>query len=295
MNLRRPTILAAILMAIAISPSAVDALDISPIPQPSETLPGFKPNQIYDGTGIENLNLYNGDPQLAVPLGPAYPLGPGSTFQLVAHYSTRFWGLSEVECPNPDGLNPCPGALSPRAQVTGYPTLGVGWTLSLGEISPSHVLFEQRPFFPEHLWNAFLTFGQKLASMMIKVEFAVVGGDAGKRFEADDLLVILSNQDAPAINAAIREHFALEPPARMTLSQLTDERRRVLVFLATNWPHAYTVESLAQNLGIGPTVVLTILEFHRDYDFVTHREALDGHRFAISRPGRRFVLDHHLT
>ncbi len=67
-------------------------------PQPDETLPGFKANGVYEASGIENLSLYNGDPQLAVPLGPAYPTGFGSSFQLTAYYSTRFWHMYQVPC-----------------------------------------------------------------------------------------------------------------------------------------------------------------------------------------------------
>lgn len=102
--------------------------------QPLETLPGFKPHGVYEGKGIENLSLFNGDPQLAVPIGPEYPIGPGSTFQLTAHYSTRFWHMYEVTCGPADA---CGQQRTGRAHVRGLPTLGVGWTLELGSIDPS--------------------------------------------------------------------------------------------------------------------------------------------------------------
>ncbi len=101
--------------------------------QPQETLPGFKPNAVYETQGIEYLSLFNGDPQLAVPLGPEYPLGPRTAFHLTAHYSTRFWHMYEVEC----GSSDCGMNRYPRAHVRGLPTLGVGWTLELGSIDPS--------------------------------------------------------------------------------------------------------------------------------------------------------------
>lgn len=104
------------------------------IPQPDETLPGFKANGVYEASGIENLSLYNGDPQLAVPLGPAYPTGPGSSFQLTAYYSTRFWHMYQVPC-QVDAY--CGVQTVGRAHVRGQSTLGVGWTLELGSVSPS--------------------------------------------------------------------------------------------------------------------------------------------------------------
>lgn len=102
--------------------------------QPEETLPGFKAHSVFESKGIENLSLFNGDPQLAVPLGPEYPTGPGSSFRLTAFYSTRFWHMYEVQC----GTNAyCGTNHYPRAHVRGLPSLGVGWTLELGSIDPS--------------------------------------------------------------------------------------------------------------------------------------------------------------
>ena len=104
------------------------------VKQPNETLPGFRAQGVYESQGIENLSLFNGDPQLAVPLGPAYPTGSGSSFQLTAHYSSRFWHMYEVPC---GAIEYCGTATAGRAHVRGLPTLGVGWTLELGSIDPS--------------------------------------------------------------------------------------------------------------------------------------------------------------
>ena len=102
--------------------------------QPDETLPGFKAHGVYESQGIENLSLFNGDPQLAVPLGPEYPTGAGTSFRLTAHYSTRFWHMYEVECGTSVS---CGKPTETRAHVRGLPTLGVGWTLELGSVDPS--------------------------------------------------------------------------------------------------------------------------------------------------------------
>lgn len=98
--------------------------------QPAETLPGFAPNSVLESRGIDNVNLYSGDPGVVVPLGPEYPLGPGSSWGMRAYYSAKIWKFD-------DG---CLGDERYRhALVTGYPTLGVGWTLSLGAVGPGDV------------------------------------------------------------------------------------------------------------------------------------------------------------
>src|SRR5262249_20759086 len=65
--------------------------------QPDETLPGFKPDNVYHAGGVDNVNVFSGDPNVVVPLGPEYPLGPGNTWQLKAYYSVKFW-FFEQQC-----------------------------------------------------------------------------------------------------------------------------------------------------------------------------------------------------
>jgi RHS repeat-associated protein len=96
--------------------------------QAEETLPGFKPTGVLESRGIDNVNPFNGDPGVIVPLGPEYTLGPGSKWQLQAYYSSKFWHYDDILC----GLDPSVH----HAFITGYPTLGVGWSLELGYIGP---------------------------------------------------------------------------------------------------------------------------------------------------------------
>lgn len=128
---RSVPLLTALVAALAFAPSDARAQGFK---QPEETLPGFKAHSVFEGKGIENLSLFNGDPQLAVPLGPEYPLGYGVSFRLTAHYSTRFWHMYQTECLNRDnGVMELHG----RARVRGLPSLGVGWTLELGAFDPA--------------------------------------------------------------------------------------------------------------------------------------------------------------
>jgi RHS repeat-associated protein len=96
--------------------------------QPDETLPGFKPNNIYDSTGIDNVNLFSGDPGIVIPLGPVYTLGPGYAWQLKAHNTCKFWDFRNT-CPGQPGIN--------HARVSGASTLGIGWRLDVGYVTAS--------------------------------------------------------------------------------------------------------------------------------------------------------------
>lgn len=93
--------------------------------QPGETLPFFRPDGVFDSRGIDNINLFNGDTGVIIPLGPVYNLGPTTTWQLRAYNTAKLWHLSQT-CEN-DPTNRF-------AYVSGNPTLGVGWTLEPGYI-----------------------------------------------------------------------------------------------------------------------------------------------------------------
>jgi len=38
---------------------------------------GFRPENTYELGAIENVNLFNGNLTLTIPIGPSYPVGPG--------------------------------------------------------------------------------------------------------------------------------------------------------------------------------------------------------------------------
>jgi RHS repeat-associated protein len=93
--------------------------------QPPETLPFFWPDQAFDNHGVDNINLYNGDDGIVVPLGPAYTLGPsGYQFQLTAFHSVKFWHFSAGTC----------ATNAQFAWIAGDPTIGVGWSFLPGYV-----------------------------------------------------------------------------------------------------------------------------------------------------------------
>jgi RHS repeat-associated protein len=102
--------------------------------QPAETLPGVTPNNVFEAHGIDNVNLFNGDPGVVIPLGPEYPLGPGNSWQLKAYYSAKFWKFDNYSCVIQGTVTTVRHAF-----VSGYPTLGAGWALDLGYVSTDDV------------------------------------------------------------------------------------------------------------------------------------------------------------
>jgi RHS repeat-associated protein len=99
--------------------------------QPAETLPGFKPNNVLESHGIDNVNIFSGDPGIVVPLGPVYPLGPSNSWQLKAYYSAKLWLFDNDDCTT--DTPPTTGVR--HAYIRGYPTIGAGWTLGVGYVS----------------------------------------------------------------------------------------------------------------------------------------------------------------
>lgn len=137
----RPRLRAVVLLAIALGSGSAMRAD-----QPAETLPGFKPNNLFEARGVDNINIFSGDLAIPIALGPEYPLAPGFSWQLKAYYSAKYWKLDN-SCNDPqdpdNDIN-----LRRHAYVSGYPTLGAGWTLELGYVKVDDYtseLFYQSP------------------------------------------------------------------------------------------------------------------------------------------------------
>ncbi|HQQ78190.1 MAG TPA: RHS repeat-associated core domain-containing protein, partial [Thermoanaerobaculia bacterium] len=117
----------AIVLAIGVAGGPAESAQN--IVQPWETLPSFKPNQVFHSGPIDDVSLFSGDAQISVPLGPEFTLSPGVKWQLSARYSSKMWHMWSQDC-NAVG---CTTFLS-RARLGGNSALGAGWTLELGHI-----------------------------------------------------------------------------------------------------------------------------------------------------------------
>ncbi len=94
--------------------------------------PGFSfdpDDQTQTGAGLDAINSQNGILSLAIPVGPAYAVGPGLSFQARLFYSSRVWapGVWQIFGSTPE----------PNMLLDGNPALGLGWRFSLGQIVES--------------------------------------------------------------------------------------------------------------------------------------------------------------
>jgi hypothetical protein len=130
----RPAALTAAGLALLLGLARPVAAETETPVQLPETLPGFSANQLFESHAYDDVNLFSGDPAVTIPLGPEYPLAPGLSWQLAAHYSVKHWRL-DSRCGTQNNI-----ANTKRAVLTGYPTLGAGWTLELGYVrAPLHI------------------------------------------------------------------------------------------------------------------------------------------------------------
>ncbi|MEM7052050.1 MAG: hypothetical protein AAF604_20445, partial [Acidobacteriota bacterium] len=92
-------------------------------PKPVEAR-GFSPGEVYDYSGLDSVNLFNGNLVLALPLGGQYPLGGGFSYGLRLTYNAKVW---DVET-RPFSFSEA----AFEARVSEDFNAGVGWTVSLG-------------------------------------------------------------------------------------------------------------------------------------------------------------------
>lgn len=96
---------------------------------PDELLPGFKANQVYSSSGIDNVNAFSGDSGIVSPIGPEYTLSAGVSFQISAAFSNKFW-IWDTDCGN---SGPPAYDLLHATFAIGGP-LGLGWAWPLGYV-----------------------------------------------------------------------------------------------------------------------------------------------------------------
>ncbi len=124
--------------------SAVDVDPPMPPDEPGAQVPvvqvgyasqarGVDAESVFQIGDIENINLYNGNISLSIPLGPAYPLNGGQKYQLSMHYNANPWDPVQARCQLEDGgpsVNHDVIAWLPQFSANA----GLGWELSLGRV-----------------------------------------------------------------------------------------------------------------------------------------------------------------
>jgi YD repeat-containing protein len=98
---------------------------------------GFVAGQVYQFGDLSHINLYNGNLNIALPIGPTYPVSSQLSYSFTLAYSGNNWGPAQnlrFECPN--GPDTC----GEYWRSSYYPSrrfnAGFGWLFSLGGLLP---------------------------------------------------------------------------------------------------------------------------------------------------------------
>jgi len=117
----------------------------SPAQQHPNAVKGFNPEGVYHMNGLDNVNAFNGNLTLSIPIGQEYSLGGGVTYQLRLYANGNLWDTEQridleddlpqldiPDCRQPGTAiaTPCTHAFPDRRS-----NAGLGWRLSLGELT----------------------------------------------------------------------------------------------------------------------------------------------------------------
>ncbi len=119
--MRKITLLASVTLLLPLAGRPAFGAD----PYPTQAR-GFATSNTFQTTGIDNVNLFNGNLVITIPLGQSYPLGGGLSYGLTLVYNSHLWDFREEESF---------GQVYTRADPVRRSNAGLGWRLSLGELS----------------------------------------------------------------------------------------------------------------------------------------------------------------
>ncbi|MCZ7651661.1 MAG: RHS repeat-associated core domain-containing protein [Thermoanaerobaculia bacterium] len=86
---------------------------------------GFAPERAYQIGEIDQVSLYNGNLSITLPIGQAYPLDGGLSYQLVLSYNSKLWDFQRY----PSTGRPVGRKLPSRAA-----NAGLGWVFGMGQL-----------------------------------------------------------------------------------------------------------------------------------------------------------------
>jgi hypothetical protein len=117
------------ILAALIAASLVCAGDVLAQQQFPTLERGLQADKLYQFGGIDNINLFNGNLTIALPIGPSYPVSGGLSYQLTLSYNSNQWDF------NARGDN-APFCQGPTPAVDAIPArnsnAGIGWSLGFG-------------------------------------------------------------------------------------------------------------------------------------------------------------------
>ncbi|HEX6101308.1 MAG TPA: hypothetical protein VF432_33640 [Thermoanaerobaculia bacterium] len=94
---------------------------------------GFRPDQVYQFNGLDSVNLFNGNLNVTIPLGPAYPVDANLSYSFVLRYSGNLWQVLDLKCPRRETVEPF---RCNWRYLVNRDNAGLGWFLSFGALLP---------------------------------------------------------------------------------------------------------------------------------------------------------------
>src|SRR4029077_1618036 len=89
---------------------------------------GISPDKSFQFGDVDNVNSFNGNLTLTLPLGMSYPVNGGFSYQLQLVHNSNPWFFFEMI--DSDTVTRTEGMPSPCANA------GIGWRVSFGELDP---------------------------------------------------------------------------------------------------------------------------------------------------------------
>ena len=105
-------------LAAALLAAAFVAVVSSAQQQHQSLQKGFQSEKVYQFGEIDSVNIFNGNLVVTVPIGPAFPLNGGLSYQLRLSYNSKVWDMVE--------------GTKMRAHPTSRSNAGMGWVFGLG-------------------------------------------------------------------------------------------------------------------------------------------------------------------
>ena len=93
---------------------------------------GFAADKLYQLDGINNINLFNQNNMLSIPIGQNYHVSAALSYGLSLNYNSNVWDYDTVCTPVPASPDDCIPYVIPSPVFNA----GLGWYLSLGELLP---------------------------------------------------------------------------------------------------------------------------------------------------------------
>ncbi len=87
---------------------------------------GFAADKVYDLSGVDSIDLFNGRLTLSIPIGQRYPVSSGLSYGLTLVMNSNLWDYTVLEA----GADTCT-----KAEPSNEWNAGVGWLLSLGNLT----------------------------------------------------------------------------------------------------------------------------------------------------------------